>query len=204
MRRLVLIALLVSLVAASVATAAPSNRVPIPTAGASIAVPASWKALNARTAANSAAFNRFVAQNPSLRPFLVQMQGASSPIKLMALDPKLAQGFATNVNVVVSSAPAGVTLAQLASVYKKQVESLVPGLQGGVSTRVVSLPATQALRASYRIGFNTNGRKLAVQTLQYVVLRGSKSIVITLSTLPGQAAGRGATFDAIARSLRFA
>jgi hypothetical protein len=201
-RRVVLAAMLASVIAASVATAASNTRLSIPTAGASIAVPASWRALDARTAANSAAFNRFVAQNPSLRPFLAQMQGANSPIKLMALDPTLAQGFATNVNV--SRAPAGVTLAQLAAVYEKQLETLLPALQGGVSTRVVSLPATQALRASYRIGFNTNGRKLAVQTLQYVVLRGSKSIVITLSTLPGQAAGRGATFDAIARSLRFA
>ena len=203
MRRVLLAVLLVPIVAASVATAAPDTRVAIPTADASIAVPATWKALNARTVANSAAMNRLIAQNPSLRPFLAQLQSAGSPVKLMAFDLNAARQFATNVNVVVAPASPGLTLPQLAAAYEPQLRRLLPSLRGGISSRIVALPATRALRASYRIGFSTSGRTLTVQTLQYIVLRRGKSIVITLSTLPGQSASRRATFTAIARSLRF-
>lgn len=202
MRRVLLAALLVPIVAASVASAAPDTRVAIPTAGASIAVPATWKALNARTVANSAAMNRLIAQNPSLRPFLAQLQSAGSPVKLMAFDLNAAQQFATNVNVVVAPSP-GLTLPQLAAAYEPQLRRLLPSVRGRISTRLVSLPATRAVRASYRIGLSTSGRTLTVQTLQYIALRRGKSIVITFSTLPGQAASRQAMFTAIARSLRF-
>ena len=107
------------------------------------------------------------------------------------------------MNVVVAAPSPGVTLAQLATAYKRQLKTLVPSLKGPVATSIVSLPAGKALRASYRLGFAFNGRTLTVQSLQYPVLRPDKSLVITFSTLPAQAAVRGATFTSIARSLRF-
>jgi hypothetical protein len=202
-RQAVLACSLLALLATSVASAGVTKRLEIPTAGASIAVPTAWKALDASVVTSSKEFARFIDQNPSLRPFVEQMRGPGSTIKLMVFDLKLTRGFATNVNVVVGSGSAGVTLAQLESLYKQQLRTLLPTLQGPVTTSVVSLPSGKAVRASYRIGFETAGRTLTVQSLQYVVLRANKSIVLTFSTLPTQARARGATFTAIARSLRF-
>ncbi len=205
MRRAVLVlSLLTALTVASATAAADTSRHPIAGAGASISVPGSWKTIDARTVTNSAAFARFVDENPSLRPFVAQMSGPNSAIKLMAFDLKLTNGYATNVNVVVTPASAQTTLKQIAAAYDQQLRSLVPSLQGGVATRIVSLPATKAVRASYRLGLTSGGRRVTVQSLQYVVLRGNRSIVITFSTLPGQASARRGTFDTIARSLRFA
>lgn len=201
--RAVLACSLIVLLATPVASAGTTKRLEIPAAGASIAVPSAWKALDASVVTNSREFGRFIDENPSLRPFVDQMRGPGSAIKLMVFDLKLTRGFATNVNVVVSAGSPGVTPAQLASLYEQQLRTLLPTLQGPVTTRVVSLPSGKAVRASYRIGFKTAGRTLTVQSLQYVVLRANKSIVLTFSTLPTQARARAATFTAIARSLRF-
>lgn len=194
---------LLALLATPIAAAGATKRLEIPATGASIAVPATWKALDASVVTDSRAFGRFIDQNPSLRPFVDQMRGPGSSVKLMVFDLKLTRGFATNVNVVVGAGAPGVTLAQLASLYKRQLRTLLPTLQGPVTTGFASLPSGVAVRASYRIGFKTAGRTLTVQSLQYVVLRANKSIVLTFSTLPTQARARSATFTAIARSLRF-
>ena len=202
--RLAAVALLLAAVIAPASSAADTRRHTIPTAGASIAVPASWRVLDARMVTDSAAFARFIDDNPSLAPFVSQMRGARSVIKLMAFDLRLTRAFATNVNVVVSPPSPGVTLSGLATIYEQQLKTLVPALQGPVATSVVSLPAGKSLRASYRLGFRFGGRTLTVQSLQYVLLRPDKTIVVTFTTLPAQASARGATFTAIARSLRFA
>lgn len=203
-RHAVLACSLLALLATPVATAGATKRLEIPAAGASIAVPTAWKALDTSIVTNSQEFARFIDENPSLRPFVDQMRGPGSAIKLMVFDLKLTRGFATNVNVVVGAGSPGVTLAQLASLYKQQLRTLLPTLQGPVTTGIVSLPSGKAVRASYRIGLKTAGRTFTVQSLQYLVLRANKSIVLTFSTLPTQARARSASFTAIARSLRFA
>ena len=201
--RALVAATLVALLVAAVATAAPTKRHAIPTAGASIATPSSWKALDARIVTNPKVLKAFVDQNPALRPFISQMSGPGSVIKLMVFDLKVTNGFATNVNVVVSGGTSGVTLAQIAAVYANQLKTVLPTLKSPVKTRIVSLPAGKALRAGYRVGFTIGGRTVVVQTLQYLLLHAGQTIVVTFSTLPAQAAARATTFTAIARSLRF-
>ena len=200
--RALVAAALIALLVAAVATAAPTKRHAIPTAGASIATPSSWKALDARIVTNPKVLKAFVDQNPALRPFISQISGPGSVIKLMVFDLKVTNGFATNVNVVVSATP-GVTLAQIASVYANQLKTVLPTLKSAVTTRIVSLPSGKALRAGYRVGFAIGGRTVVVQTLQYLLLHAGKTIVVTFSTLPAHAAARATTFTAIARSLRF-
>lgn len=194
---------LVLALAAPSAGAADPRRHTIPTAGASIAVPSAWKVVDERLVTDSAAFRRFIDENPSLKPFVRQMTGPGSLIKLMAFDLERSAGFATNVNVVVSAPSPGITLARLATVYKQQLRTLVPGLQGPVATSVVSLPAGRALRASYRVRYAFGGRTVTVQSLQYLLLRPDKSLVVTFTTLPTQSSARRASFTTIARSLRF-
>jgi hypothetical protein len=201
--RVLAAATIVAAFTATVATAGPTTRHSIPSAGASIATPSSWKALDARIVTNPKVVKEFVAHNPALRPFVDQMTGPGSVIKLMVFDLKVTNGFATNVNVVVSGSRAGVTLGQIATVYATQLKTVLPTLKSPVATRIVALPAGKAIRASYRVGFAIGGREVVVQTLQYLLLHGGKTIVVTFSTLPGQASARAATFTAIARSLRF-
>ena len=206
MRRLAVtmlaLVLLGSLAAAG--SAAPPKRYSITGAGATIAVPAAWETLDRRTVTNSAAFRRFIDENPALQPFVAQMTGPSSAIKLMAFDLKLSGSFATNVNVVLSTpAPSGLTPQQVASIYGRELKARLTTIQGPVAASVVRLPAGTAVRASYKVRFTNQGRRLTVQTLQYLVLRPDKSLVVTFSTLPSESARRSATFTTIARSLRF-
>lgn len=206
MRRIVVAALVLVLAAglASVGSAATPKRYSISGAGATIAVPAAWEALDRRTVTNSAAFRRFIDENPALRPFVAQMTGANSAIKLMAFDVKQSGTFATNVNVVLSSpAPSGLTPQQVASIYGRELKARLTTIQGPVSASVVTLPSGKAVRASYKVNFTNQGRQLTVQTLQYLVLRPDKSLVVTFSTVPSEAARRSGTFTTIARSLRF-
>jgi hypothetical protein len=121
----------------------------------------------------------------------------------MSFDLPAVRRFVTNVNVVVTRGQGGVTLAQIASVYAAQLKALLTTLRGRVSTRIVSLPAGQALQATYQIVLTFDGRRTPVQQRQYILLHGGKNVVITFSTLPDLMARRSAGFTAIARSLRF-
>ena len=202
-RRLLIAASLLAVVAAPAAGAADTRRHAIPEAGGSIAVPADWKTVDSRLVTDSAAFKRYVDQNPSLRPFVAAISGPGSVIKLMAFDLPAVRKFVTNVNVVVTRAQGGVTLDQIAAVYPAQLKALLTTLRGPVSTRLVSLPAGKALQATYQIVLTFDGRRTPVQQRQYILLHGGKNLVITFSTLPDLMARRSANFTAIARSLRF-
>ena len=166
-------------------------------------MPADWSTVDSRLVTDSDAFRRYVDQNPSLKPFLASISGPGSVIKLMSFDLPPVRRFVTNVNVVVTRAPGGVTLAQIAAVYPAQLKALLTTLRGPVSTMTVSLPAGKALQATYRVLFTFDGRRVTVQQRQYIVLHGGNNIVVTFSTLPDLMARRSATFTAIARSLRF-
>ena len=153
MRRIAVAALLVSLLAglASAGNAATTTRLTIPGAGASIAVPSSWEAIDRRTVTNSAAFGRFLDENPALAAFANQMRGANSPIRLMAFDLKLARGFATNLNVVVTAPSPGLTPRQVATIYARGLKAQLRTVRGPVATSVVTLPSGKAVRASYKV-----------------------------------------------------
>ena len=207
MTRTAVVGLLVALAAGllvAASSAATTTRLAIPGAGATVVVPSAWEVLDRRTVTNSAAFERFLDENPALAPFAGQMRAANSPIKLMAFDLKLTRRFSTNLNVVLSSPPPrSLTPAQVAAIYGRELKARLSTVRGPVSTRVVTLPSGNAVRASYKVDFTNQGQRLTVQTLQYLVLRPTKSLVLTFSTLPAEAARRDATFTAIARSLRF-
>jgi len=187
---------------APAADAETTRRYAIPGAGATIAIPSSWRALERRTVTNSATFRRFVAENPAMRSLATQMSAPNSPITFMAFDPRPGT-FVTSVNVVLSGSSSGLTPRQAAASYAREINAQLPYVVGPVSTSVVRLPAGAAVRAAYRVRFTSAGRSVTTQTLQYLVLRDDTSFVVTLTTLPAEAARRKATFTAMARSLRF-
>ena len=84
--------------------------------------------------------------------------------------------------------------------------SLVAGLRsiatGPIRQQVVTIGGAHVVRVGYRIRIDL-GRTRTVQTLQYAFLHGTKSVVVTYTTLPSLAAGYAATFARSAQSIRF-
>jgi hypothetical protein len=201
MRRAVLLVLLVAVtVTAAAAAAGRTTRHPIPTAGISLATPSSWRAVDSQSVLTSAAVQAVLKENPQLTAIISQVTGPDSPIKFLSFDPKMTEHFATNVNVVVTSVPANVTLPVLAAAVASQLRAL-PGLASAITTSRVKLPIGPAATERFRLHVVSSGRKLTVQTLQYVLLHHGQSIVVTFSTTPSQSARRAATFGAIAASI---
>ncbi len=208
MRRAALLATVAALVIVAlgiVATAAGtptsrSTRHPIPTAGISLTTPSSWRAVDSRAVLGSKAVKALLAENPQLAALIQKVVGAGSPVKFLALDPHVSEGFATNVNVVVTPVPSNLTLPILAAAITGELAKL-PGLASKVTTSTVTLPIGRVVKASYRLTIVNGGKKQDVQTLQYIFLRHALNIIVTLSTTPSQSARRAATFKAIAASI---
>jgi hypothetical protein len=196
----VVIAAFVVVGTAAGSVAGRTTRHPIPTAGISLATPASWRAVDSHAVLASKAVQSLLKENPQLATIINQVAGANSPVKFLSFDPNVSDHFATNVNVVVTSVPANVTLPVLASAIAVQLKSL-PGLASPITSSTVTLPIGRAAKESFRLTVVSSGKKLTVQTLQYVLLRNAQSIVVTFSTTPNQSARRTATFRAIAASI---
>ena len=203
MRRAAPIVVVAALVVAGTAAGSVTGRTtrhPIPTAGISLATPAAWRAVDSRAVIASKAVQSLLKENPQLAAIINQVAGANSPVKFLSFDPRVTDHFATNVNVVVTSVPANVTLPVLASAVASQLKTL-PGLASPITSSRVTLPIGPAAKESFRLTVVTNGKKVTVQTLQYVLLLHAQSIVVTFSTTPSQSARRAATFAAIAASI---
>jgi hypothetical protein len=204
MRRAILLLVVVAALAAvGAATGSPTGRTtrhPIPTAGISLVTPSSWRAVDSRAILSSKGVQAMLKENPQLAAIINQVAGANSPVKFLSFDPKVTDHFATNVNVVVTSVPANITFPVLAAAIASQLKSL-PGLASPITSSTVTLPIGRAVKESFRLTIVSSGKKLTVQTLQYILLRNAQSIVVTFSTTPNQSARRAATFTAIAASI---
>lgn len=162
----------------------------------SLAVPASWVAVDATLPA--AALERLRRENPRLAPFLGQRSGGSRA-KFRALDPALQGGFATNVNVVVSAIPS-VTFDEYRAAILSGIGSLVGSAK--VDQRTVRIGGVRGVRLSYRFRV-TYGRSYTVSALQYALLRPGKNVVVTYTTLPRLEGRYAPTFSRSASSIRF-
>ena len=203
-RRVAILALVALLGVTASATGARTGRTTrhaVPTAGISLATPSSWRGIDSRTALSSPGVKKLLAENPTLAALIRQVSGAGSTVKFLAIDPRVVDRFATNVNVVVTPIPSGVTFAALAAAAPSELER-IPGLVSKVKASTVTLPIGPAVKASYRLSIVNGGKKQTVETLQYIFLRPGLSIVVTCSTTPSQRARRAATFTAIAASIR--
>ena len=193
----VTILLAIAALAGSAAGAERFQRHAVRGHGVSLAVPASWVAVDGRVP--QAVVDELSRDNPTLAPFLQQLGRPSSPMKLIALDPAVRRGFATNVNVVVASLPAGLTFAG----YRRGLVGEIRAIGArGVKHRVVEIRGARAVRVEYRFDITVQTKR-TVQTLQYAFLRPGRSIVVTYTTLPSLAGRYAATFRRSAASFRF-
>ena len=199
--RTALLTLVAVVVAASlVATAGAAERFKrhsIPGQGLSLAVPASWVAVNATLP--DAAIERLRRQNPKLAPYLGQLTGPSSAAKFLALDPAVQNGFATNVNVVVAPIPS-VTFDVFRAAIVNEIRSLVGTTK--VDHRAITINGARGVRLAYPFRI-TVGRTYTVSTLQYAFPRPGRSVVVTYTTLPRLKARYAPTFARSAATIRF-
>ena len=203
-RRIALVAAVSLLGIATAATGARTGgttRYTIAAAGISLATPSPWRAVDSHAALSSPGVKKLLAENPALASLIQQVAGAGSTVKFLAFEPRVVDGFATNVNVVVTPIPNGVTFAAVAAAAPAELAQ-IPSLASKVTTSTVKLPIGPAVKASYRLALVSGGRKRVVQTLQYIFLRPGRSVVVTFSTTPSQRLRHRAVFTAIATSIR--
>jgi hypothetical protein len=165
--------------------------------GISLTMPASWVATE--KSLSPAVLEQMARENPKLAPFVRGLVGPNSAMKFIAFDPNVRSGFATNVNVVVVTVPAGVTFDQYQELLVAGLRRIVPGR---IEQTAATIDGVRASRLSYRLRL-TLGRTVTVQTLQYAFLRPGRGVVVTYTTLPGLKSSYAATFRRSAASIRF-
>ena len=200
MRRSALALVAVTFAVTLVGTALAADRFErhrVPGQGLSLAVPASWIAVDATLP--DATIARLRRENPKLAPYLGQLSGAGSAAKFLALDPAVQGGFATNVNVVVAPIPS-VTFEVYRAAIVREIQSLVGSAR--VDHRPVTVNGARGVRLAYPFRI-TVGRTYTVSTLQYAFPRAGRSVVVTYTTLPRLQGRYAATFARSASSIRF-
>lgn len=164
--------------------------------GFSLQVPAAWKTLDKLDAGS---VDTFLEDNPQFEPY--RSVFTSGLIKLVAFDPDVAEGFATNVNVIVHNLGRSISLSDYADATKAQVAKVTgadPQLE------LVNLPAGRCARLTYQTtNTKIHGAKKPLALLQVACLRKGSEYVVTFTTLASEQDRYRTTFDRAARSFRF-
>jgi hypothetical protein len=152
--------------------------------GFSIAVPPGWDTVSADDLLDSGDLDVVAEENPEFEPYFRMLAGPDSPLKFVALDPDIRQGFATNLLVGVEDLPDGMKLDDYERATRSQISSLGT-LQGEIEVGEAALPAGEARTMSYRTRLTVGGTETVFATRQYYLVDGDKGYVITFTTLPG-------------------
>jgi len=164
----------------------------------SIAVPKAWRAIDASTALTGSAIEQFQRENPAVASAVQALAQPDSPMKLLAVDPVPRAGFATNVNVLVTTIPASMSFATWTRMETQQLAALKPKR---LTRKVEELPAGKAYRVAYHAFVSLRGARRELALRQYMVKRGGSLYVVTYTTNATEEAGRAATFEQSARTL---
>jgi hypothetical protein len=171
----------------------------VPSAGFTIAVPETWRTFTAdEVFEDRAELEEFARQNPDLGPFAEVLGDRRSPMKLIAADPNLSDGLATNMNVVVQNLPEGVSFEALVRNTETEIRSI--GLTRDVESETVRLPAGSAQRLSYKARFVYGGTPHLASVLQYALVANGRGYVLTYTTLPELEGDYRDDFERSARS----
>jgi hypothetical protein len=193
--------------ATDVETQAAGSNVPagftvrlVRSAGFSIALPKAWQSLDAQEALKSESMQRFLKINPELEPSIQALAQPSSPIKLLAVGPGHDRGFVTNLNVLVSRIPSGVTYEQWSAAEIAELKK-VPTIDGLVQEETLLEPG-RALHATYRTSINRQSGRFTAHIDQYLVKEGSSLYVVTFTTTPRLVGSLESTFSKSVRTFR--
>jgi hypothetical protein len=200
-RTLLLVAVALAVAAPFGLAASDAVKVNVPAAGLSLAIPPSWKVVNAKTV-TSAASQALAKENPQLGAIFAELNRPGTGIAFFAFDPQAAITFATNVNIVTSALPAGVTIGQYRAAAERELRRL-PGRVGTTSSTIVRLPGGQAVQSTVDVQITAHGAKLVARVAQWAFLRPQKSVVVSFTTRVSTYGRYEATFRKVVRSVRF-
>jgi hypothetical protein len=156
----------------------------VPAAKFSIAVPQSWRTFTAdEVFADGEALDELERENPEFAQYRDALSDPRSPMKLVALDPNVRGGFATNVNVVAQDVPDDVSFEDFAQANEAELRTLT-AITSGLESDEVNLPAGRAQRLTYQARFTFNGQERSIATLQYGLVANGWTYVITYTALP--------------------
>lgn len=171
--------------------------------GFRIAIPPKWQELPPGDV--EPALEEVRADNPELAELIEnQLAGSLSDlVRYFAFDPEspsLAEGFATNVNVVVEGPlPSGIDFEQYLQANLTQLRQ-VPGVTVDIKDRSLSLPGGRSAWIVSRFTLNSPAGARQIDVNQYVFLKGNRGFILSMTTTPAHTATYASVFTQIARS----
>ena len=200
--RVLVVVLVVAALAPSSSIAATTARQPVAGSPASLVLPAGWRTLTRAQVLNKA-LPAGIKQNPQLAPILRALR-SSSLLRLFAFDPHARNGFATNMNVLVTPQP-GLTFDQFARQIEYEIDHGAGGLRpvGRPGHRRIVLPAGPAVLTTLRLRVNVQGASLVAAVKQYALLHAGHGYVFSFTTLNVLSGRYAPAFARAARSIRF-
>jgi hypothetical protein len=152
------------------------------------------------------ALDELRADNPELADLVEgQLQGSLSQlVRFFAFDteaPSLAEGFATNANVVVEPLQVDVTFEQYLEANVRQLRQ-VPNVTVTVRDDTLSLPGGRSAVISSVFELKSPEGLKQVDVTQYVFLKGRRGFILSMTTTPAHQSAYRTTFDQIARTFK--
>lgn len=174
----------------------------IPAEGFRLGLPPGWKDLPAGEVDSAMAELR--KDNAELADLIEsQLAGPlSTLIRFFAFDansPTLAEQFATNANVVVEPLPVGIDFKQYLDANLRQLGK-VPGVTILSQDENVTLPAGRAALIKSTFTLNSPQGPRPISVSQYLMLKGTRGFILSLTTLPSHEASYRSTFEQIAQT----
>ena len=188
MRRLALVLVAATVLAAPAAATTGWTTHTVATSGFSLATPSSWVDLSGLS---PQLLSALAAKNPELAS-LARTARQQKEIKLVAGAPN---GY-PNVNVIAIDAR--IPLATFVAVNVREIRGL-SFVVGAVTTKHVNLPAGRAVMVHYLEA--PAGRTIA--TLQYYIVHGGRAYIVTYTSLPSSERHDAPTRERSIATLRF-
>lgn len=167
--------------------------------GFSIAFPKDWRSIDAREALGGG-LDDFKKANPQIAGALEGLARPNSPIKLLAVDPSSSTDFLTNVNVLVTPIPSGISFDQWTSAQVAEIRKVET--VKGFTREETQLRPGRALHLTYRATFNRPRGAFVAFIHQYMVKRDDSLYIITYTTTPSSEPRERNVFADSARSFR--
>jgi hypothetical protein len=178
-------------------SATSSRTYEVASAGFAIALPEPWGTITADQ--SDAVVEEVVGKTPSLQDDVGNLRFSGSRLKLVAADPRLQAGVATELQILVDRLPDGITRAEYERLTVTGRKALLFHVQE-IDSQEVDIPAGKAFRTSTRVKFTEQGKTYFMRG--YVLVAAGVAYELTFTTLSRLADDYERMFTESARSFR--